>query len=81
MIKNKLLQILDIIEYENIIIHSLEINDKDVVTKIDEVLGKNRFIYFKKPNEINICLVSKRKNTYYVKLYWINEVLKYKNLK
>ena len=81
MIKQKLLQILHIVESENNGKPFIEINNQNIVNQIDEVLGKNKFLYFQKPNEMNLCLINKKKNTYFVKLYWINEVMKDKNLK
>ncbi len=81
MIKSKLLRILNIIESKNKSIHVIEINEPNIVNEIDEILGKNKFLYYPQPSNINLCLIYKKKNTYFVKLYWINEALKDKNLK
>lgn len=79
MIKDKLIQILSIVESESSNKPVLEISDSKIIDQIDEILGKNKFIYCRQPNIMNICLVYKRKNLYVVKPYWIKEFLNRKN--
>lgn len=81
MIKQKLIQILHIVESENNGKPFIEINNQNIVNQIDEVLGKNKFLYYSQPSKINVCLIYKKKYIYFVKLYWFNEALKDKNLK
>jgi hypothetical protein len=75
MIKNKLLRILNLIQFKNDEKLIIEINDQKIIKQIDEILGENKFIYYRRPNEINLCLIYKKKNIYTVKLYWIKELL------
>lgn len=75
LIRQKVITILDYINSEEIDKPFFEIFEKHQIEEIDRILGKNKFIYFKKPDHANICLVCRRKNSYFIRMYWINKFL------
>lgn len=74
--RKKITEILNYINSDEIDKALFEIFEKHQIEEIDKILGKNKFIYFNRPNHANICLVYRRKNSYLIRMYWINEFLK-----
>lgn len=74
-VEKKINEILQFIDSDSIDQPIIEISSQHQTEEIDAILGKNKFLYYKRPNEANILLIHKKRGVYIIKMYWINKFL------
>ena len=72
--RQKLLEILNYINSDEIDEPIFDVDNDHVVGEIDRILGKHKFLYYDSPNA-RVCLIFKKKKKYTIRMYWIKYYL------